>query len=916
MEFQGKKQTIFCLSFVTFCLLGDIFAQSNEELMHYDNNPLTVEEVRVGVILDMQSREGKIVLGCISTALSDFYHLHNNYSTRVVLHSRDSSGKHLHALSAALDLLNNIKVEAIIGAQTRMEANLLADLGEDVEVPILSLSQPSLAPPLTDKNPFFVEVTQDETLQVTGITALIEIFTWRNVILLYEMTNHASDIIPSLINSFQEKNVYISYISSISVSSTTEQIIEELQKLKALDNTVFVVHISHFLVPRLFMDAKKLGMMSEGYAWILTSTSLNFLNSMDSAVIESMQGVLGLKSHIPTSRSLHNLTSRLRRKLYIEESHMEVLELSADAIWAYDSTWILAEAVERSRIKISTSLNRKDLNDIKSSKPGSVLREEILQSRVKGLSGEIQYPKQKLIADKLEIVNVIGKGERRIGILTFEEEKTKESQSLKSKRNLLSTSDLETVIWPGGSSTITKGSKRKLSETKLRVGVPPKRGFEELVHVKHDFQTNKTYFTGFCIDVFETAIRGLPYKVQYEFIPFENANELSAGRYNDLVYQVYLQVYDAVVGDTTITSNRSLYVDFTVPYSDLGVGMLVANEKENMWIFLRPLSADLWMTSAGLFMLTGFVVWVIERPTNTEFQGTLSQQIGTIFWFSFSTLVFAHREKLLNNSAKFVVVIWVFVVLILTSSYTATLASMMTVKQMQLNAGGHYIGYQSGSFITANAVEYLNFSGAKPYRSVEAYADALSRGSKHGGVSAIVDEVPYIKVFLAKYSEGYSMIKTESTTNGFGFAFPKGSKLAQDMSTQIEKLREEGKLLEMEKAWFHYNGNHMSEDTTSPPNTLNLSSFCGLFLVTGVSSAFALFLFIISPLREKWQLVKKCRYLIQGFRINIITALLLWNVIKFQRPSFHLECLWVIGRPSLYYVNKRSCGLWKKLCEI
>ncbi|XP_004308655.1 PREDICTED: glutamate receptor 1.4-like [Fragaria vesca subsp. vesca] len=789
MEFQGKKQSIICLYFVILCLLGDIFAQSSKELRKYDNNPPTAKVVPVGVILDMQSREGKIVHSCISTALLDFYHLHSNYSTRVVLHSRDSSGKRLHALSAALDLVNTIKVEAIIGAQTRMEANLLADLGEDVEIPVLSLSQPSLARPLTDRNPFFVAVTQDESVQVAGITALTEMFIWRDVILLYERTEHA-----------------------------------ELQKLKALETTVFMVHISHFLVPRLFMNAKKLGMMSEGYAWVLTSTSLNFLNSMKSSVIESMQGVLGLKSHIPTSRSLQNLTSRLRRKFYIEASHMEVQELSADEIWAYDATWVLAEAVERSWIKVSTRLNQKDYKDTESFKLGGVLLEEILQSRIKGVSGEIQYSEQKLIA----------------------------------------------VIWPGGSSTIPKGTKKKLIETKLRVGVPPRRGFKELVHVKHDLQTNKTYITGFCIDVFETAIRGLPYNVQYEFIPFQDANGHLAGTYNDLVYQVYLQKYDVVVGDTTIISNRSLYVDFTVPYSDLGVGMLVANEKENMWIFLRPFSADLWMTSAAFFILTGLVVWVIERPTNKEFQGTPSQQIGTIFWFSFSTLVYAHREKLLNNSAKFVVVIWVFVVLILNSSYTATLASMMTVKQIELNARGNYIGYQFGSsVVTAHAVENLNFRGAKPYRSIEAYADALSRGSKHGGVSAIVDEVPYIKIFLAKYTVGYSMIKTESTTNGFGFVFPKGSKLAHDMSVQIEKLREEGKLLEMEKAWFHYNANHMFEDTTNPPNALNLSSFRGLFLVSGVSSAFALFLFTISPLKKKWQLVKKCRYLVQEKLLSV-----------------------------------------------
>ncbi|KAL6176921.1 hypothetical protein ACLB2K_053553 [Fragaria x ananassa] len=57
----------------------------------------------------------------------------------------------------------------------------------------------------------------------------------------------------------------------------------------------------------------------------------------------------------------------------------------------------------------------------------------------------------------------------------------------------------------------------------------------------------------------------------------------------------------------------------------------------------------------------------------------------------------------------------------------------------------------------------------------------------------------------------------------------KGSKLVRDMSRQIEILREEGKLLEMEKAWFQ-----ISDAVSSPnPGTLNLSSFRGLFLVTG-----------------------------------------------------------------------------------
>ncbi|KAI5344572.1 hypothetical protein L3X38_012449 [Prunus dulcis] len=851
MEFQGKKQTILCLSFVTlFGLLGLLCAE-------IDGSPnIVVEEVHVGVILDMGSREGKIILSCISTALSDFYHLHNNYSTRVILHTRDSKGKALHALSAGLNLLDKIKVEAIIGAQTRMEANLLAQLGEEAKVPVLSLSGLRTSPfGAPGEYPFFVEITQDETSQVTAISGLLEMFKWRDVILLYENTDYGRDIIPFFINSIEEANVTIVYKSCIAASSADEQIIEELRNLTKLKTAVFVVHVSHFLVPRLFLNAKKLGLLSEGYAWIMTSTSMNFLHfSMDPSVIESTQGVLGLKSYTPASTRLHNLTSRLRRIFYMQDPNIEVSAVIPDGIWAYDATWALAQAVERTWT--STGLNLVNLNNITSSKHGLLLLQEILQTRFKGLSGEeIQYPNGKLVSTAIEIVNVIGKGERRVGLWPCEEKHTRDSYPLNSRRNLLSTNDLETIIWPGGSSTIPRGSKMQLSNSskiKLRVGVPVRIGFNELVHMKHDNQTNRTYFTGFCIDVFEAAIRALPYEVDYTFIPFRiGINE----SYDDIVYQVFLQTFDAVVGDTTITSERSQNVCFTIPYTDIGVGMLVSNENEDMWFFLKPLSADLWITTAVFFILTGFVVWVIERPVNPEFQGTHSQQIGTILCYAFSTLVYAHREKLLNNLAKFVVIIWVFAVLILTSSYTATLTSIMTVNQIQVNSRVN-IGYHS--LISRQGVANIKFKSS--YKTVEEYALALSRGSKHGGVSAIVDEVPYIKIFLGHYPTGYSMINPESTTNGFGFVFPKGSNLVHDMSMQIQQMREEGKLIEMEKVWFHKGTIPMFDNTNSDPNTLNFHTFRGLFLITGVSSAFALFIFIIFPLKEKWYAVKKFRF--------------------------------------------------------
>ena len=113
------------------------------------------------------------------------------------------------------------------------------------------------------------------------------------------------------------------------------------------------------------------------------------------------------------------------------------------------------------------------------------------------------------------------------------------------------------------------------------------------------------------------------------------------------------QKWDAIVGDITITSNRSSYVDFTLPYTESGVSMIVpvtSNKNKNAWVFLKPWSLDLWITTGCFFVLIGFVVWLFEHRVNTDFRGPPHHQIGTSVCFSFSTMVFAHRK--LNYNVK------------------------------------------------------------------------------------------------------------------------------------------------------------------------------------------------------------------------------------------------------------------------
>ena len=61
---------------------------------------------------------------------------------------------------------------------------------------------------------------------------------------------------------------------------------------------------------------------------------------------------------------------------------------------------------------------------------------------------------------------------------------------------------------------------------------------------------------------------------------------------NEISHQFYLyfydeQMYDNVVGDTTILANRSLYVDFTLPYTKFGISTImpiIDNRSKNAWV--------------------------------------------------------------------------------------------------------------------------------------------------------------------------------------------------------------------------------------------------------------------------------------------------------------------------------------------
>ncbi|KAG4401228.1 hypothetical protein GLYMA_07G226400v4 [Glycine max] len=575
--------------------------------------------IPIGVVLDLNSPIGSMANSCIWMAHHDFYKQHPRFQTRLDLRTRNSGGDTVKAAYAAFDLITKEKVKAIIGPQKSEQARHVINLGRELGIPIISFSatSPSLSPAHT---PIFIRMAQNDSSQVKAIAAIVEAYGWREVVLIYENTEYGNGLVPHLIDALDAVDTKVPYRSVIDPIFEESHILEELENLKENSTRIFIVHMTGEHGSRFFSAVEKAGMMSEGYGWIVTEGLSVELDPSALERMDNMQGVLGVRTIVRNNEKLDDFKKRWKTLSFMENNikyhAYRTHTITLFGLWAYDTVWALAMAVE---------------NATNYGKQSASLVNAILATKFQGLSGYVDLKGGQLESSVVEVFNVIGHKERIIGYWSPKRGLFQDDQEKQKVRQ---------PVWPGYTMD---------QPPKLRFGVPVRKGFTEFVKVETIFNTTKV--SGFVVDVFLEVLKALPFSVSYEFVPLENYGALAGPIANNKSMK-----FDAGVGDITIVYDRTNYLNFTLPYLESVVSMVVSmkhDEKRNMWVFLKPLSWGLWLTTGAALVLIGFVVWFLEhRSNNTAFRGTPKQQLGIVFWFSFSTLVFAHRKSFDSSSYK------------------------------------------------------------------------------------------------------------------------------------------------------------------------------------------------------------------------------------------------------------------------
>lgn len=447
--------------------------------------------------------------------------------------------------------MKNRRVHAIVGTLTWQEAALVNEMENPGEVvPIVSLGTAAISPfKLSVPTRRVIHMGDDISMHMRCIGAIVDYFQWQKVTVIYEdRSSYTAElsIITLLSDVLQDIGAELECYSAFPVLSslldpkTTIQ--EELRKLMNKQSRVFIVaQASLSFTALLFEQAKQMGMMDKGHVWIISDGITSLLDSMNSSLITSMEGILGFKAYFSDSAaSLKKFKARFRRKFLSEyPDEEENPDPSIFALRAYDAFLAIGKAMEKRTLTLSS------------------LRPNILSSNFTGLSGVVHFRDNHRIMQvpAFRIVNVVGKSYREMGFWSpnFGFSKKLVNRVVEKEESNASSEVLDSVFWSGGNFLVPTGlMKSSLSVTSgntLRVGIPVRSNFSQFV--ASDSTTNNIIFSGFAIDIFRAAVNRLPYSLPYQFIPYN-------GSYDQVVEMVHQKVRVQIYILLYIYKNRKL----------------------------------------------------------------------------------------------------------------------------------------------------------------------------------------------------------------------------------------------------------------------------------------------------------------------------------------------------------------------
>ncbi|XP_053132404.1 glutamate receptor ionotropic, NMDA 2A isoform X2 [Hemicordylus capensis] len=412
-----------------------------------------------------------------------------------------------------------------------------------------------------------------------------------------------------------------------------------------------------------------------------------------------------------------------------------------------------------------------------------------------------------------------------------------------------------------------------LTETCVKNTVPCRK-FIVINNITKEGKNVKKCCKGFCIDILKKLSKAIKFTYDLYLVTNGKHGKKINNEWNGMIGEVVKKQAVMAVGSLTINGERSEVVDFSVPFVETGISVMVSrsNGTVSPSAFLEPFSASVWvMMFVMLLIVSAIAVFVFEYFSPVGYNRNLAQgkdphgpsfTIGKAVWLLWG-LVFNNSVPVQNpkgTTSKIMVSVWAFFAVIFLASYTANLAAFMIQEEFV----DQVTGLSDKKFQQPYAYSPPFRFGTVPngsternirnnYKEMHAYMvkynqkgveDALV-SLKTGKLDAFIYDAAVLN-YKAGRDEGCKLVTIGSgyifATTGYGIALQKGSPWKRRIDLALLQFVGDGEMEELETLWL--TGICHNEKNEVMSSQLDIDNMAGVFYMLAAAMALSLITFV------------------------------------------------------------------------
>jgi len=313
---------------------------------------------------------------------------------------------------------------------------------------------------------------------------------------------------------------------------------------------------------------------------------------------------------------------------------------------------------------------------------------------------------------------------------------------------------------------------------------------------------------GYAVELWDNVAREM--NLSCEYITVGSAKEMVAALQNKSA--------DVAVGALSITADREKIIDFSQPFYESGLQILVPNQGggigDMIWsvlgnVFTWQLLVGIAVALVVMFAIS-HLVWMYEHPVNEEmWPRNYLAGMGESFWWTISIFLVggADNKGPVGLGGRIVATIWMFASVIAVSLLTALLSAAFTVNSLTGDIKGpeDLPGKAVATIGGSTSETWLNKLGGTRRVEVKVFPDipACLAALRSGEVKAVVYDAPILKYYANKSGNSdVSLVPGLFERNNYGFGLQQDSPLREQMNQVLLNLSETGVSATLDEHWF------------------------------------------------------------------------------------------------------------------